>query len=255
MMRPTKQLILALAMCVALNAHSQVVQDPMTKPVDAATKEKQGSLEIDEKPSVPSSRPPVTAAAAKAPATAPAPALSLKPSTPAPATTVQDEAVLRNMVEATRNSLATQIKPPPAELTLKPGVTEVIPISIGRMNRLITPFSDPIVQTISNAEIKRQGKVLNVATDQPAAVSLFVMDRNDPDHALSITLMPASIPPVHVTVHMEGYTPKPVSRDTEKTTSNPAATAYVDAIKALLRGVALGKVPDGYSMRRLTAME
>jgi len=152
------------------------------------------------------------------------------------------------MVEATRESLADHsVKPPPPKITVKSGVTEVIPIAIGRMNRFLTPFRDPVIKTTSTASISRSGNIVYVATDTSDSVSLFVIDKADPEQAISLTLTPASIPPVQVQLTLEGYEPKaaPVlDRGAEKANGVP----YVEAVKALMRDLALHRIPEGFAM-------
>src|SRR5699024_1112142 len=49
-------------------------------------------------------------------------------------------------------------------LYLIPGVNQIIPIAKSHLNRIITPFADPVIHTTSTAQISTKGSILYVAT-------------------------------------------------------------------------------------------
>lgn len=200
-------------------------------------------------------RPPISDQAPAAPTAASSQATPLRPaaetavpSTPAP--TLADQMALRSMVQATRDSLSESVKPPPAKITVKTGVTEIIPIAIARMNRFLTPFHDPVIKTTSTASITRNGGIVYVATDTAESISMFVMEKSDPEQAISLTLTPASIPPVQVELTLAGYEPKPAP-PAERAKDSPGTTPYVEAVKTLMRALALHRIPDGFAMAQI----
>jgi conjugal transfer pilus assembly protein TraK len=171
----------------------------------------------------------------------------------APAVSAVDQQALRRMVQEARDSIVTPIKPPPPKITVKPGVTEMIPISMGRLNRFITPFQKVEIRTDSDdktAQITEAGNVIYVTTDSSEAISLFAFDEADPLQAISLTLTPAGIPPVQVDLTLAGYEPKPAP-PIEKSHDKPGEMPYVEAIKSLMRALALHHIPDGYAMLQI----
>lgn len=142
--------------------------------------------------------------------------------------------------------------PDRATLFLTPGENQVIPISKGHLNRIITPFAHPTVRTVSTAKISTHDAVLYVASTDAAPVTLYVSPRGRQDMALSITLLPKPIPPREVHLQIKGqqgqvYFSPPRAGEWER--SRP----YVETIKKVLRELALGKVPPGYGMQKWKA--
>ncbi|HOV56364.1 MAG TPA: type-F conjugative transfer system secretin TraK [Rhodanobacteraceae bacterium] len=196
------------------------------------------------KPLGPPTPAPDSAAAAAMPAAA--------PTTPA---ATMDAAALRNMVDAARRDLSNPVKPPPHDITVKPGITEIIPISLGRVNRILTPFPDPIIRANRpKEEISRTGNILTVATGSSEDVSLFVWDRSDPQTAISLQLLPRDIPPVEVKLDIAGWTPAhpaaaPSGDDRTWETDQP----FVESIKTLFRDLAQGRIPTGFGLEEIKA--
>ncbi len=127
----------------------------------------------------------------------------------------------------------------------------MVPVAQGRMNRFLTPFPDPVIKMSerADADVSRAGNIIYVLINSATPLSMFVMDRSDPEHAMSLTLVPSGVPPVQVTLHMNGW--KPPST-TEVAYAPPSAQdvndPYVDALLQVMRSLALHQVPDGYSL-------
>jgi len=157
------------------------------------------------------------------------------------------------MVQATRDAMVVPIKPPPSKITVKAGITEIIPISIGRMNRFLTPFREPQIKTATDeksGDIKAIGSIIYVVTESSEPISLFVLDKSAPEQAISLTLTPVSIPPVQVDLTLAGYEPKP-TLPAEKAQDKPNETPYVEVVKALMRNMAQHHIPEGFAMWQL----
>lgn len=162
---------------------------------------------------------------------------------PAPASLVTTDAPT-----AHANAAPVVTAPDRATLFLTPGKNQVIPISRGHMNRIITPFTHPVVRTVSKAKVSTDDSVLYVASTGTAPVALYVSPRGRQDIALSLTLLPEPIPPREVQLQIKGgqgqvYFSPPRAGDWER--SRP----YVETIKKAMRELALGKVPPGYGMK------
>lgn len=157
----------------------------------------------------------------------------------------------------TNTSTGVDIPLPPTQQTLVliPGVNQVIPIARGHLNRIITPFSDPVVHTTSTAKISTEANVLYVASTARSPTTLYVSPRGSQQTALSLTLLPRPIPPREIRIRIAeqagtGYT----------NYSNRYAAGqwererpYVQTIKKALRKLALGEVPPGFGMHHWRA--
>ena len=58
-------------------------------------------------------------------------------------------------------------------IQVAPGVNEIIPVAVGHLNRIVTPFDKPHVRTVSQATTQIEGNVLYVATPDEIPVALL----------------------------------------------------------------------------------
>jgi conjugal transfer pilus assembly protein TraK len=154
---------------------------------------------------------------------------------------------------APRNARA-DIKPAPAEITVNSGQNHVIGVAFSHLNRILTPFPNPVVKTTSLATTSVEGSIVYVATNLPEPIGLFIHDETSPNVAISLTLVPAEIPPISTRVQIRDYTPDamPVVRSQPSlATAFEQEHTYLDALKAIMRDLATGKVPDGYGLAPL----
>jgi len=129
------------------------------------------------------------------------------------------------------------------EVTL--GVNEIIPISLGHLNRIVTPFAHPQVKTVSNITSSIKGPVIYVATTSKAPATMYVTDGENEQAAISLTLYPQAIPPHEIRLKLNDadYRP-PVSLSQAERFERESP--YVQTIKKTVRLLAKGEIPDGY---------
>ena len=66
-------------------------------------------------------------------------------------------------------------------------------VALNELNRLVLPFKDADISTISTAEIKNEGEVIYVLPHNTKPITLFVGSTNNPLVALKLTLLPQKI--------------------------------------------------------------
>lgn len=149
----------------------------------------------------------------------------------------------------------------PKALTVVPGTTVITDIAIDHLNRLVTPFKNPVVHTVSGASTSVDGRVVYVATATEEPVSLFISDGQNNDQALSLTLAPRFIPPREIRLNVPGYrdpgsasTP-PGSKSDAKGAALPhgamamlPSAGYTETLIDLLRAMAQRRLPAGYQV-------
>lgn len=153
-------------------------------------------------------------------------------------------------------------------IAMKPGENVFIPISREHPNRLLTPFRNPSIVSTSLFAGKKKGEcgeacvrdgVIYITTDSPSAVTAFITEKGHEDIAFSITMVPQAIPPREVR-----FTLPPEIEERLKSRSGTAGAGkkaqaweqsqpYVETIRMALRSVALGQIPQGYSLRKMKA--
>jgi|GEM_PF-598447 len=131
-------------------------------------------------------------------------------------------------------------------IKVESGVNEIVKVAQGHLNRIVTPFQHPQVRTTaSNANTQVSGAVVYVAPSTSAPVTLYVTEKGDESVAVSLTLVPRRVPPRSFSVDVGGGY-NPVAPAKAKNWERPSD--YQQSITNVLRAVALGKIPPGYSM-------
>lgn len=155
-------------------------------------------------------------------------------------------AVANNTVKVNRDSI----------IVVESGVNQIVPVAVGHLNRLVTPFQAPAVPTVSGAKIEVKGNVVYISTDEEVPVSIFITEKGDESRAINLTLIPQRIPPRELFLQMPDIVagfgagiPAANARAQGWETSQP----YVETLRALFRHLALGEVPQGYSILRPSA--
>jgi conjugal transfer pilus assembly protein TraK len=142
------------------------------------------------------------------------------------------------------------LTPPPATIPVRPGVVEVIPIGLQRLNRIRTPFQHPDVKTVSEtAMIEVEGSVIYVSTDTRDPISMFITERGQPDLALSVQLMPARIPQIETALEIPGASQAMVRAQPGVAQDWELDQPYVETLSELMSTLARQEVPRGYGMK------
>jgi conjugal transfer pilus assembly protein TraK len=183
---------------------------------------------------------------------APKPAPSQAPSVERPAAPAQAapnvQIVPTTPLAASKN---TAIAPSDkkAVVVVYPSVNEIISISRGHINKIITPFERPVVKTASDEAIETSGSAMFVTSTGEAPITMFVSERGEEDErALSLTLLPRTIPPREIAlklVPLDGN----VAGSSGKAKKWERQQEYLSFVKKTMKALALGEQPRGYAMR------
>ncbi|UHD15048.1 TraK domain-containing protein [Thiocapsa bogorovii] len=168
----------------------------------------------------------------------------------------------------TGGNLPVTLELGPRNLAVTPGTTVLIEIAIGHLNRIVTPFADPVVHTVSNASTQVDGSVVYVATDTEEPVALYIGDGQGSTTALALTLAPRYVPPREVRLTVPGYQGKRAgSTATTRAAVDPVAVmpmlanaserdgdgngpSYVSDLVEQLRALAQGRLPAGFRIAK-----
>jgi conjugal transfer pilus assembly protein TraK len=183
---------------------------------------------------------------------------ALTASVQAEPTTVESPAVPANVLtESKRDSTASTA---PQTIQIIPGVNEIIPVAVGHLNRIVTPFDRLQVRTVSQATTQVEGNVLYVATPDETPVTLYLTPGDTEELALSLTLVPRRIPPreIRLTLDAAQYKKLGSLQSTEKSMGGRVGNSsqdYIAELKATFRMLAQMKTPKGYALREPGADE
>lgn len=149
------------------------------------------------------------------------------------------------------------------DVVVQPGVNTIIPAALDHLNRIVTPFDKPIVQTTSGAEIKTVENVIYVSTKDETPVTMYITPKDDESVAISLTLAPRKVPPIQANLILGqsvggnekvsagggvgggGYRYSGQARKWEE------GQPYEESIKGIMRALALSKLPKGYSIGKM----
>ena len=197
--------------------------------------------------------PPVTTVAEESTASPSQPIVSSQPDfgIELPPVDVSVLKAAKQQAAASNSTSATSIGP--QHISVKPGINELMPIAVGHLNRLVTPFEHPVVTTTSQATTNTKGKIVYVATADETPVTLYITPGDNQDIALSLTLIPKRIPAreIHLDLDKDSYQllNQWQRTDSSSRSSNQQEQAYISQLKTLFRDLGLQKTPAGYSLR------
>lgn len=137
----------------------------------------------------------------------------------------------------------------PVTLNVTPGVNVLVEIAIDQLNRILTPFPNPQVRTVSEASTSVDGSAVYLATASEGPITLFISDASDPNHALSLTLAPRRIPPRELRLVLTDPLPLPTAAEAPPVPAGAGAPEYVERLTEALRALAREERPEGYSLR------
>jgi len=157
-----------------------------------------------------------------------------------------------SVLKAAKQQATTSVAP--QHLQVKPGINELMPIAVGHLNRLVTPFDNPVVTTTSQATTSTKGKIVYIATADETPVTLYITPGDNQDIALSLTLIPKHIPAREIHLSLDKDTYKVLTKLQQHATSATSKPAdkeqdYITTLKKLFRDLGLQKTPPGFSLR------
>ncbi len=151
---------------------------------------------------------------------------------------------------------ATEFPAPPLRVTndkndiaVIPGVTEIVPVALGQLNRIVTPFERPELKTTSQAATRVEGSVVYLAPKSETPVGLYLTEKGDESLAISITMVPKKIPPREIRLQLATEAGVLGRYSPEKARRWEQAYPYEETLRNAFRLIALGQIPSGYALR------
>lgn len=186
-------------------------------------------------------------------------ALGVKPKTEPTVTNIPavPVSVVTNNVPKYQNSKTSNAQS--NEISVQPGVNQIVTIAVGQTNRLITPFSNPQVASSNltggdlngaGGELSVKDNVVYVSTNKTYPTSLFITDEGNENLAISLTLVPRKIPSREVKLNLNSDDYE-LSYSSQETEAWEKSQPFISGIKKTLREIALQRVPAGYQLSKI----
>jgi hypothetical protein len=145
-------------------------------------------------------------------------------------------------------------------LEVESGENRILTVSKGQLNRVITPFSNPVIMDSSRSNESTLFSVDNViyfGSNSIRPIGVYVSPEGDPSISLSLTFAnDSSVGPQEYTINLKDYAesidaelpPEEGASEKAREFEKVAATKYIDWIKAFSLDLANGNMPPGYSL-------
>lgn len=183
---------------------------------------------------------------------------SAVPSSDSPSLGIELPPVDASVLKAANQQVSSSVAPQTVQV--KPGINELMPIAVGHLNRLVTPFDNPVVTTTSQATTSTKGKIVYVATADETPVTLYITPGDNQDIALSLTLIPKRIPAREIHLSLDKDSVKVLTKLQQQSVASISKAsdqeqAYITQLKKLFRDLGLQKTPAGYALREPSKTE
>lgn len=154
----------------------------------------------------------------------------------------------------------------PNTVTIFPGRTELIPVAVGHLNSFETPFQNPAVRTSAQEgafNVQFEQNYLYVDVTEP--VTLFIHEKNQPEPAIVVSLIPRQIAPRQVKLTVP---PNVQGRiDAQRVSATPLVAAqaapspaktsrpgvrfgsgqpHIERVATIMKQFGQGQVPNGF---------
>ena len=136
----------------------------------------------------------------------------------------------------------------PVKLNVSPGQQQSITLSRLHLNRIVTPFSAPQIRTIDQADIRIEGSVIYLSSQQEEPFVVYITPHDSEAYALSLLVTPLDVPPKEIQLSLSKQWQQKLSKNREKAKRFEEAGDYQHAITEVLSALVKGKVPEGYEL-------
>lgn len=150
-----------------------------------------------------------------------------------------------------------EAKPHQFTYAFTPGAMITSEASRQFLNRIVTPFQDPVVKTTSPVKLEQMGSAIfvSLAPDQAEPVVLYVMARGKTLDSATLVLKPVDSGPVQIMLSSGSDSPGGADYQFNADAAKhwEQSSSFTDTITSLMRQLALGRVPPGYAFHYLRA--
>jgi len=152
----------------------------------------------------------------------------------------------------------------PNNVLVYPGRTELLPVAVGHLNRLETPFATPSLRTSASDSafnVEFDGNYVYVSVTEP--VTMFLHEKGHPDPAIAVSLIPRQIAPRQVSLTLPAAQMSTIDRrraQTVKTAQQPSpqptltrpgaryqsGVPHVSRAASVMQAFGQGEIPRGF---------
>ena len=136
----------------------------------------------------------------------------------------------------------------PVKLQISPGQQQPVTLSRLHLNRIVTPFPAPQIRTIDQADIRIEGSVIYLSSQQEEPFVVYITPHDSEVHALSLLVTPLDVPPKEIQLTLSKQWLQKLNRNREAAKRFEEAGDYQHAITEILSALVKGQIPEGYEL-------
>ena len=138
----------------------------------------------------------------------------------------------------------------PVKLQISPGQQQPVSLSRLHLNRIVTPFAAPQIRTIDQADIRIEGSVIYLSSQQEEPFVVYITPHDSEAHALSLLVTPLDVPPKEIQLSLSKQWQQKINHNREVARRFEEASDYQQAITEILTTLVKGQIPEGYELSR-----
>lgn len=138
----------------------------------------------------------------------------------------------------------------PVKLNVSPGQQQSVTLSRLHLNRIVTPFSAPQIRTIDQADIRIEGSVIYLSSQQEEPFVVYITPHDSEAHALSLLVTPLDVPPKEIQLSLSKQWQQKLNRNRDTARRFEEAGDYQHSITEVLSALVKGQIPEGYELSK-----
>lgn len=135
-------------------------------------------------------------------------------------------------------------------LQVSPGQQQPVTLSRLHLNRIVTPFAAPQIRTIDQADIRIEGSVIYLSSQQEEPFVVYITPHDSEAYALSLLVTPLDVPPKEIQLSLSKQWQQKMNRNKEAAKRFEEAGDYQQSITEVLSTLVKGQVPEGYELEK-----
>ena len=139
----------------------------------------------------------------------------------------------------------------PVKLQVSPGQQQPVTLSRLHLNRIVTPFAAPQIRTIDQADIRIEGSVIYLSSQQEEPFVVYITPHDSEAHALSLLVTPLNVPPKEIELSLSKQWQQKLNRNRETAKRFEEAVDYQQTITEILSTLVKGQIPEGYELAKV----
>ncbi|WP_062270760.1 TraK domain-containing protein [Endozoicomonas arenosclerae] len=138
----------------------------------------------------------------------------------------------------------------PVKLQVSPGQQQTVTLSRLHLNRIVTPFTAPQIRTIDQADIRIEGSVIYLSSQQEEPFVVYITPHDSEAHALSLLVTPLDVPPKEIQLSLSKQWQQKINDNNGIAKRFEEASDYQQSITEVLSTLVKGQVPEGYELNQ-----